>query len=176
VTERRRLEDQLRQAAKLEAVGRLAAGVAHDFNNLLTAITGFTELVLLDLQRTDLNNAHLNEVLKAAERASELTAQLLAFGRKSIVAPRVLDLNSMIVDTEKMLCRLIGADIDLVTRLGHGLGKVRSDPGHLHQVIVNLAVNARDAMPDGGQLTIETANVDWPGPEDRQHPELPPGR
>jgi two-component system cell cycle sensor histidine kinase/response regulator CckA len=172
---RKRGEEQLRQAQKVEAVGRLAGGVAHDFNNLLTVITGYSDMMLADLCPDDPLRTYAREVRKAAARATEVTAQLLAFGRKAIIAPKVLDLNALILDSKNMLCRLIGEDVELTTRLGLGLGKVKADPGQVHQVIVNLAVNARDAMPRGGRLTITTANVVLDEAYARDHPEMPLG-
>jgi PAS domain S-box-containing protein len=163
VSERKRLEAELLLAQKMEAVGRLAGGVAHDFNNLLTVITGYADLLLLELAENDPRRTSAAEVKKAASRAAELTAQLLAFGRRSLVAPRVLDLNAAVIDAERMLCRLIGEDIDLNFHLGHRVGQVRMDPGQLVQVLVNLAANARDAMPRGGRLTVATCVVGPPG-------------
>lgn len=154
----RRVEEQLIQAQKMEAVGRLAGGVAHDFNNLLTVINGFSELALLELPAGSVRS-NIEEVLKAGERAAGLTRQLLAFSRKQALSPQVLNLNKTVSDTERMLRRLIGEDVRLVTGLDSALGNVRADPGQVEQVIVNLAINARDAMPHGGTLTLETANV-----------------
>jgi two-component system, cell cycle sensor histidine kinase and response regulator CckA len=159
VTERRRLEAQFLQAQKMESVGRLAGGVAHDFNNLLTVMTGYGEMAREALPTNDPARGDLDELLKAAERANDLTRQLLAFARKQIIEPRVLNLNDLILDMDRLLRRLIGEDIELVTRTASDLGWVKVDPGQIEQVIVNLAVNARDAMPDGGKLTIETKNA-----------------
>jgi len=160
ITERLSLEQQLRQAQKMEAVGRLAAGVAHDFNNILTAITGYAQLILEDLGPNDPHREDITEIRKAADRAAGLTRQLLAFSRQQILQPTVLDLNTLITETESMLGRLLGEDVRLATRLAPDLGAVKTDRSQIEQVIMNLAVNARDAMPQGGQLTIETANVE----------------
>jgi PAS domain S-box-containing protein len=160
VTERRRLEQQLQQAQKMEAVGQLAGGIAHDFNNLLTAISGYAELLLSKLSGDDALARDAEEIRRAGDRAAALTQQLLAFSRRQVLQPRVIDLNLVVGETESMLRRLIGEDIELVTRLAGDLWPVRADSGQVEQVIVNLAVNARDAMPLGGRLTIETLNVD----------------
>ncbi len=175
VTARKQLEAQLRQAQKMEAIGRLAGGVAHDFNNLLTIITGYGQLLLETLPEESPLRAQVTEVLKASERATSLTRQLLAFGRRQVLAPRVLDLNEVIADTEKMLRRLIGEDIELVAIPARRLGHVKADPGQLEQVILNLAVNARDAMPEGGRLTIETSNVILDEAYADQHVSVQPG-
>ncbi len=159
VTERKQLEEQLRQATKMEAIGRLAGGVAHDFNNMLTAIRGYSELLLADLPANDRRRHQAEEILKAAERAASLTQQLLAFSRRQVIQPKTVDLNALLTNLMGMLRRVIGEDIRLVTRLEPGLWPVTADPGQLEQVVLNLAVNARDAMPQGGVLTIETANV-----------------
>jgi two-component system cell cycle sensor histidine kinase/response regulator CckA len=159
ITERRLLEAQFRQAQKMEEVGRLAGGIAHDFNNLLTAILGTADL-LLDTMERQQERDDVEEIRKAAKRAAELTHQLLAFSRKQVLAPQVLDLNALVRNLDKLLQRLIGEDVALRTVLASELGAVRADPGQLEQVIVNLVVNARDAMPEGGQLTIETANAE----------------
>src|SRR6266700_2635476 len=160
VTEQRHLEEQFRQSQKMEAVGQLAGGIAHDFNNLLTAILGNTQLLLRDLPPGDAMRGDVEEIRKASERAASLTRQLLASARRQMLQPEVLDLNGVVAEMDKMLRRLIGEHIALVTVLAPDLGRVRADPNQLEQVIVNLAVNARDAMPDGGKLTVETANVD----------------
>ena len=157
--ERESLEVQLRHALKMEAIGRLAGGVAHDFNNILTGITGYSELVLSSLGPEHPLHAEVEEIRKASERAAELTSQLLSFARKQIIDPRVIQPNEILSRSEKMLRRLIGEDVDLVFKPGENLRNIRSDPGQIDQILVNLAVNARDAMPDGGRLTIETANV-----------------
>lgn len=160
VTERRQLEQQLRQAQKMEAIGRLAGGVAHDFNNVLTAVFGYVDLLSEELPAGSGALQDLAEVRKAAERAAGLTRQLLAFSRQQVLQPIVLPLNDLIEDFEKMLRRVIGEDVELRLALSRGIGNIRADPGQLQQVIMNLAVNARDAMPLGGRLLIETANAD----------------
>jgi len=160
LAERKRVEEALRQAQKMEAVGRLAGGVAHDFNNLLTVILGRSQLLLNGVKSESPSRHNVELIQSAAARAAELTQQLLAFSRQQVLAPKVLDLNVILADMEKMLRRLIGEDIDLVAVLDPALGHVRIDPGQLQQVIMNLAVNARDAMPGGGKLTLETANVE----------------
>jgi len=160
ITERKRLEAQFLQSQKMEAVGRLAGGVAHDFNNLLTIITGYSQLLLGQLGANEPFRAQLEEITKAGDRAASLTRQLLAFSRRQVIAPQLLDLNTVVANTDKMLRRLIGEDIELVRVPGKELRKVRADPGQIEQVIVNLAVNARDAMPQGGRLTLETENVE----------------
>ena len=159
ITERKKLEDQLIKAQRMEAVGILAGGLAHDFNNLLTAIMGYSEIMMMDLRKGDPFLSSLEEVTKAANRGAQLTNQLLAFSRKQILQPRVINLNDVVIDMDRMLRRLIGEDIDLVTFIDEELGWVKADPGQLEQILMNLAVNARDAMPQGGKLTIETANV-----------------
>jgi len=160
ISERRSLEEQLVQSQKMEAVGRLAGGIAHDFNNLLTTILGYSDLVLGELEEDSPIRSEIQEIGKAGERAAALTRQLLAFSRKQIVEPRVLVLNDVVEDLSKMLRRLIGENIDLVTTLDPDPSRVRADPGQIEQILVNLAVNARDAMPGGGQLSIETKNID----------------
>lgn len=160
VTERVQLEQQLRQAQKMEAVGRLAGGIAHDFNNILTAITGYADLLLEDLSPTDPRRQDAEEVRKAAQRAAGLTRQLLAFSRQQMLQPSVIDVNALVGDLQKMLGRLLGEDVEFGTRLDPAVGRVKADPGQLEQVLMNLAVNARDAMPQGGKLTLETANVE----------------
>lgn len=175
VTERRMLEKQLQQAQKMEAVGHLAGGVAHDFNNLLGVILGYSELLLGNQAVQGAAQNQLLEIKKAGERAANLTRQLLAFSRKQITEPVVLDLNSLIADMSKLLRRLIGEDIELVTALAPNLGRVKADHGQIEQVVMNLAVNARDAMPRGGRLTIETANVDLDAEYARKHVTVQPG-
>jgi two-component system cell cycle sensor histidine kinase/response regulator CckA len=159
ITERKRLETQLLQAQKLESIGQLAGGVAHDFNNLLTVITGHADLALGMAAPNDPTRSDLEELRKAADRAAGLTRQLLAFARKQILEPRVLTLNDLVLEMDKLLRRLIGEDIELITLPAPDLGRVRVDPGQIEQVLINLVVNARDAMPEGGKLTIETQNV-----------------
>ena len=159
-SERQGLEDQLRQAQKMEAVGRLAGGVAHDFNNILTAILGYSQLIQQQLGTDHELSREIGEVEKAATRAAALTRQLLAFSRRQVLQLRVLDLNEVVEGIENMLRRLIGADVDLSIAYGVDLGRVKADAGQVEQVLMNLIVNARDAMPEGGKLTIETANVD----------------
>lgn len=155
----RESEEQLQQSQKMEAIGRLAGGVAHDFNNLLTAILGYSQILDERLQAEGNPSEEIREVRKAGQRAGSLTRQLLTFSRKQILQPRVIDLNATTLDMEKMLRRLMGEDVELVTRLAPELSPVTADPGQIEQVVMNLAVNARDAMPTGGTLVIETANV-----------------
>ncbi len=159
ITERKQLEEQLFQAQKMEAVGRLAGGVAHDFNNLLTAIIGYSEIVIDKLPGASPLRRNVVEIKRAAERAASLTRQLLAFSRMQVMSPQVLDLNSVMAELTRMLRRLIGEDIDLITVPGESLGRVKADPTQIEQVIMNLALNARDAMPHGGKLIIETSNA-----------------
>src|SRR5438552_18615776 len=175
VTERLGLEQQLRQAQKMEAVGRLAGGVAHDFNNILTAITGHAELLLEDLGLHDPRRADVDEIRRSAERAAGLTRQLLAFSRQQVLQPKVVDVNALVLDMDKLLRRLIGEDVELATVLDPALGRVKADPGQLEQVIVNLAVNARDAMLDGGKLTLETRNIDLDSSYTLEHSLVNPG-
>ncbi len=174
ITDRKILEEQFRQAQKMEAFGQLAGGVAHDFNNLLTIILGYSEILLVTLRPDDRNRGSIQEINKAGERAALLTRQLLAFSRKQVVQPQVLDLNGVVVSTKNMLGRLIGDDITLATVFSPGLDRVKVDPGIVEQVIVNLVVNARDAMLQGGAITIETANVILD--ETFGHVEVAPGR
>ncbi len=175
ITGRKRLEDQLRQSQKIEAVGRLAGGIAHDFNNLMTVIAGYVGLTKKRLGNVELVSKGLEEIGKAANRATRLTQQLIAFSSKQILQPQVLDLNHIVSNMDKMLRRLIGEDIELVTILGQDIGKVKADPGQIEQVVVNLALNARDATPKGGKLTIETANDDLDRSAIRQREDLLPG-
>jgi PAS domain S-box-containing protein len=170
VTERKRLESQLLQSQKLEAVGQLAAGVAHDFNNLLNVITGYSELLLRSLPETGTDRERTEQVRRAAERGAGLTRQLLAFSRRQVLEPHVLDLNAALADVQSMLTRLIGEDIKIVTSFDRALGRVFADPGQMEQVLVNLVVNARDAMPEGGVLVLETSNVDLDETYARTHP------
>jgi two-component system, cell cycle sensor histidine kinase and response regulator CckA len=175
VTEKKGLEAQLLQAQKMEAVGRLAGGVAHDFNNLLGVITGYSELLLKDLGPEHPGLKCLAEIQKAADRAASLTRQLLAFSRQQVLQPRILDLDEVVANVEAMLRRLIGEDIHLVTKRTAGLGHVRADPGQIEQVLMNLVVNARDAMPKGGGLILETANIVLDEAYSSAHPEVRPG-
>jgi PAS domain S-box-containing protein len=175
LTERRQLEEQLRQSQKLESVGLLAGGIAHDFNNMLTAITGYADLVMDDLPPGDRRRDDVAEIGRAAQKAALLTSQLLAFSRKQILRPEALNLNDAVIDVSRMLRRVIGEDIALVTSMGEGLGLVNADPGQVAQVLMNLAVNARDAMPNGGTLTIETATVDLDDGYARRHESVRPG-
>ncbi len=175
ITDLKQLEEQFLQAQKMEAVGRLAGGVAHDFNNILTAIQGYSEQARKRLDGDDVATEYIHEVEKAAERAASLTRQLLAFSRKQTLQPKVVDLNTIVAHMDKMLRRLIGEDIELVSRPGPDLGRVRVDPGQIEQVLMNLAVNARDAMPDGGKLTIETANVVFDARYAQRHSDVAPG-
>jgi len=176
LTEQKKLEDQFRQSQKMEGIGRLASGVAHDFNNLLTTIMGYADLALMSLAEDDPLRGNLEEIKGGGERAVSLTRQLLAFSRKQILQPVVLDLNGVITGFVKMLERLIGEDVELETVLASELKRVEADPGQMEQIIMNLVINARDAMPEGGKLTIETANVDLDEAYARHHGiELGPG-
>jgi len=169
------LQEQLRQSQKMEAVGQLAGGIAHDFNNLLTIIKGYSQLSLLDLKENDPLWGNIQEIQKATHRATDLTRQLLAFSRRQILDLKVLDLNTLLKDLDKMLRRIIGEDIELTNLLTENLGRVKIDPGQFEQMILNLAVNARDAMPSGGKLTIETANVELDEEYARTHISVTPG-
>lgn len=173
--ERARLEEQLRQAQKLESVGRLAGGIAHDFNNLLTVINGYGDLLLKELHAADPFRYQLEEIRKAGERASRLTQQLLAFSRKQVTSPKPLNLNAVIRNSEQMLRRLMGEDIELVTVLSPSLGQMMTDSVQMDQVLINLAANARDAMPNGGTLTVETANAELTTAESRERDEVAAG-
>jgi PAS domain S-box-containing protein len=183
VTERKRteeekatLQEELRQSQKMEAIGVLAGGIAHDFNNLLTLVGGYCQLSLLELKEGDPLRGNIEEIKTAADRATSLTGQVLAFSRRQVLDMKVLDLNAIITDMEKMLRRVIGEDIELVTFLADELGTVKTDPGWIEQVIMNLAVNARDAMPSGGRLIIETVNAELDESHARSHAALKPGR
>ena len=171
----RRSEEQLRQAQKMEAVGRLAGGVAHDFNNLLTGILSYADLVLQELHADEPIRADLEQIRHAGERAAALTRQLLAFSRRQVLQPRVLSLNTSVAELEPMLRRLLGADVTLETALDPALGYVLADPGQLEQVLVNLVVNARDAMPNGGRVTVATANLQLQAADDARGNGVRPG-
>jgi PAS domain S-box-containing protein len=175
VTERRKLEEQLMRAQRMEAIGTLSGGVAHDFNNILTVILGHTEVLLQALQSSPAEYEHLKSIDEASRRASALTRQLLAFSRKQVLQPKVFNLNSLIVDLDKMLRRLISEDIELETVTDPQLGATRTDPGQIEQVVMNLVVNARDAMNSGGRITIETANVTLDDDYAQSHPGARPG-
>jgi PAS domain S-box-containing protein len=175
ITEQKTLQEQFLQAQKVEAVGRLAGGVAHDFNNILTAINGYTELLLRKLPPEDARFRLAEQIRKSVERAGGLTRQLLAFSRKQALQPRILDLSNIVTDIEKMLRRLIGEDIELHTIRGAAVGNVRADPAQIEQVIMNLAVNARDAMPNGGKLIIEVARATLREDYTRLHGDVEPG-
>ncbi len=175
VTERRALEQQLRQAQKMEAIGRLAGGIAHDFNNMLGVIIGYCEVLEERVDKKDSARQSVEEVKKAALRAAGLTRQLLAFSRQQVLEPKVLDLNAVVADLKNMLRRVIGEDIELDAALDSGLAHVKADQGQVEQVIMNLAVNARDAMPNGGTLLLKTVNVEVDDEFARQHPPTRPG-
>jgi PAS domain S-box-containing protein len=175
VTEQQSLQRQLLRSQKMEAVGQLAGGVAHDFNNLLGVITGYAELLMRDLAAGSREQARAEEIKRASDRAAALTRQLLAFGRRQVLQPEVLDLNAVVADVERMLRRLISEDIQIVMAPGAGLGRVRADAGQIEQVLMNLAVNARDAMPEGGRLVIETGNADVDAAYARANPDARPG-
>ena len=160
MTEQKKLEEQFRQSQKMEAIGTLAGGIAHDFNNLLTVIIGNSQLALMDVIKDESLRKEIEEIKKAGERAAALTRQLLAFSRKQVIKPEVMDINKGINETNKMLKRMIGEHIEILTILDPELEKVYADSGQIDQMIINLTINARDAMPKGGKLTIETANAD----------------
>jgi signal transduction histidine kinase len=175
VTERKQLEEQLRQAQKMEAFGQLAGGVAHDFNNLLTVISGYSEVLLRTVKPGERGREFLEQIHKAGEKAAMLTRQLLAFGRKQILQVRVFDLNEIVDNLAKILGRLIGEDIQMVIRPDPLLGRVKADPTRIKQILLNLAANARDAMPAGGKLTVTTANVELGQNGPCPTPEVAPG-
>lgn len=175
ITGRKRLEEQLRQSQKIEALGRLAGGIAHDFNNLMTVITGYAGTTMKRLGEPGQVAVGLEEIRKAGLRATRLTQQLIAFSRKQILQPQILDLNQIVSNMERMLRPLIGEHIELVSVLGNGLGMVKADPGQVEQVIVNLALNARDAMPNGGRLLVETTNTVLTEADMREHSDITPG-
>jgi len=176
ITERKTLEAQLLQAQKMEAVGRLAGGVAHDFNNLLMAIMGYSELIRTNLVKDDPLYKYSEDILKATERAASLTQQLLAFSRQQVMQPQVLNLNRVVGELEKMLRRLIGEHIEIEIVSGPDLGMVKADPGQIGQIIMNLAVNARDAMPTGGRLILATENIEFTATHNCRFENIPPGR
>ena len=159
LTENKSVERQLQQAQRMEAVGRLAGGIAHDFNNLLTVITGYGYMLLDDLKDQPACCANVDEILRVVDRASALTTQLLAFGRRQAAQPKTIEINALVLNMDKMLRRVIGEDVELVTALSPDAGKINADPGQIEQAIMNLVVNSRDAMPEGGKITIETANA-----------------
>jgi PAS domain S-box-containing protein len=176
ITERKQLESQLQQARRMEAVGRLAGGIAHDFNNLLTIIKGYTELATTRAKGVPEIRADIERIEDAAERATTLVRQLLAFSRRQVLQPKLLDLNTIVLGLDKLLRRLMDEDIEMVTMVGSDLGTIKADPGQVEQVIMNLVVNARDAMPNGGRLTIETANVELDAAYASEHTSVRPGR
>ena len=175
ITEKKIMEKQLRQAQKMEAIGQLSGGIAHDFNNLLGVIIGYGEALGDDLPPESSARRKCDQIVKAGQRAASLTRQLLAFSRQQVLEPKVLDLNAVVLDIEKMLRRLIGADIDFKSELSTSLGRIKADQGQIEQVIMNLVVNARDAMPRGGRLTIQTSNADLDEDYCRLHPPQQPG-
>jgi len=175
VTERRVLEEQFRQAQKMEAVGRLAGGVAHDFNNLLMVVSGYTEVLLENMERENPSYPKISAIQQAADRATTLTRQLLAFSRKQLLELKVVDVNAIVTDIERLLRPLIGENIELVTKLATDLGRTRADAGQIEQVIMNLVVNSKDAMPGGGRITLQTANVNLDDDLRRQFSYIQPG-
>jgi two-component system cell cycle sensor histidine kinase/response regulator CckA len=176
ITQRKLLEEQLRQAAKMEAVGMLAGGIAHDFNNLLTIINGYSHILLNSIPETDANHSAVEQIMKAGERAATLTRQLLAHSRRQVLQPKLVNLNQLLTGMEAMLRRLIGEDIEFRFAPHREIGQVNADPGQIEQVVMNLAVNARDAMPRGGILTIETRNVDLAAPYTGARIAMKPGK
>ena len=176
ITEMRHMEAQLRQAQKMEAIGVLAGGMAHDFNNLLTVILGVGEMMLAHLPENSHLHKDVGEIMKAGQAAASLTSQLLAFSRKQIISPKILDLNTVIADMSSMLQRIMGEDIELIVRAQSDLGLIKADPAQIQHLIMNLAANSRDAMPKGGKFTIETANADLDENYARTHIEAHPGR
>jgi nitrogen-specific signal transduction histidine kinase len=176
ITEQKRLESNFLQVQKMETVGQLAGGIAHDFSNLLTVIRGYSQLSLSEVRDGDPLKRNIEEVQRAAERAMDLTRQLLAFSRRQVMDMKVLDLNAIIKDLSRMLRYIIGEDIELITALAENLGRVKTDPGQIEQVILNLVVNARDAMSNGGTLTIETSNVELDEDYARTHIQVTPNR
>jgi two-component system cell cycle sensor histidine kinase/response regulator CckA len=176
ISERQQLEEQLRQAQKMEAVGRLAGGVAHDFNNLLMVIKGHTELLLGSLAQEDKSRRKIEQIERSADRATTLTRQLLAFSRMQVLQPRTINLNSIVEEMAKLIPRLIGEDIELVLHASPDLGTIRADVSQIEQIIMNLAVNARDAMPKGGKLRIETSNEELDSAYNTAHPVVKQGR
>jgi two-component system cell cycle sensor histidine kinase/response regulator CckA len=175
ISERRRLQVQLQQAAKMEAVGRLAGGVAHDFNNLLNVIIGYSELMLERRNSAEFLERGAREIRKAADRAAGLTRQLLAFSRQQVLEPKVLELSEIIAEMKDLFVRMLGEDVELVVTSAEGLGRVRADPGQIGQVIMNLAANSRDAMPQGGRFLVETSNVLVDAAFAAEHANMPPG-
>jgi two-component system cell cycle sensor histidine kinase/response regulator CckA len=175
VSERERAEERLRQAHKMEAIGRLAGGIAHDFNNMLSVILGYSEMAISTFQENEPVRSDLEEIKRAAERARELTRQLLAFSRKQILEPKILDLNQTLHGMEKMLRRLVGEGIELALLTHTSIGRIKADPSQVEQVVMNLAVNARDAMPKGGRLTIETSDIELDADYAKAHAEVMPG-
>src|SRR5262249_5067624 len=175
VTERRDMEEQLRRAQRMESIGTFSGGIAHDFNNLLTVIKGYSQLALSQPEEHLQNHEHLEQINQAATRASTLVSQLLAFSRKQILQPRIISLNDVVTGLQKMLSRLIGEDIEIQISLTPDLGSVKADPGQIEQVLMNLAANARDAMPSGGKLIVETRNAHLPDQHPSPHLSIPPG-
>jgi PAS domain S-box-containing protein len=176
ITDKKQLEGQLQQSRRMEAVGRLAGGIAHDFNNLLTVIKGYTELALIRAKGMPELRSDIERIEDASERAAGLVRQLLAFSRRQVMQPKVLDLNSIVVGLDKLLRRLMDEDIQMVTVATEAVGAIKADPGQIEQVIMNLVVNARDAMPDGGRLTVETSNVELDALYARDHTSVKPGK